>query len=94
MTKEQAESITAMLRQHISLMADMITLTGILQASVDAGRPVPKEWMSILEKSRNSAHYRSLLERYEPLLSRFEQAGADNDLIAMIQKMSEGKLPN
>ena len=94
MNESQRRKIAEMLRLFVRSLADNICLKMILGVFADNEQPVPRDWNTMLDEARNAEAYRRVLAQFEPWISQFEQTETDPEMIELLQKMSEGKLPN
>jgi len=66
MTPEQRRALAIFLRQHLRNLADIQTLTAMLELSSQRGF-VPLDWEQKLEAFGQTPQYRAMLDEFEPL---------------------------
>lgn len=93
MTPDEKRTLAALLRRFFTLMADRRALISLLKSFEADGR-IPPEWREDFVALQQSPEYGALLEANAPMILRLEEAAEIDELIPMIQKLSEGKLPN
>lgn len=93
MTPEEQRALAALLRRFVKIMAERRCLITILDEAVE-GQRSPTRWRDDFENLRQSPHFRAFLEEFEPMIVRLEQGADIDELIPLLQKITEGKLPN
>jgi hypothetical protein len=93
MKDEQRRAIARIIRRQAKLFAELPALTSLLETYAKRNE-APHNWREMLEEIRKSDDYKAIVEEFEPIALRLENEVADDDLIEILLKMSEGKLPN
>ena len=93
MTPEEARIMAELARKLVLFMAERRCLVTILSEAVRDKR-VPTDWTSTLMKLRAIPEYQNFLAQWEPALHKLEEEANFEALLPLLQKISEGKLPN
>jgi len=93
MTPEEQRLLAKLLRKFQVFRAERRALITILKEAARDRRP-PYDWEKELHRLQESPEYYALLVEFEPIALQLEQGADFDELIPLIQKISEGKLPN
>lgn len=95
MTREQKKALARVVRKFAELSADRPAFIALLDSYAEQQVLVPKDWQQRhLAPIQQSEDYRKVLAEFEPMISELESGIGDEELIALFEKISRGKLPN
>jgi hypothetical protein len=95
MTNEQKKALARVMRRFAELCADRPALIALLDSYAEQKVLVPKDWQKRhLAPIQQSDDYRKVLAEFEPLILELEGGIGDEEMIALFEKISHGKLPN
>ena len=93
MTDKGKDALVRFIRRFAKLSAEVPALKSLLEAYADSNK-VPDDWRERLDELRISKSYARILQEFEPVISVIQSSSVDEELIALLSKMSEGKPPN
>lgn len=93
MDEKRAEALIRFLRHYAKLTAELPALESLLDTYAET-KQVPKDWRAALAEIRKSEAYVNILQEIEPTVADLRLSAVDEELIALLLKMSEGKPPN
>lgn len=93
MDDQRAEALIRFLRHYAKLTAELPALESLLDTYAETNE-VPKNWRDALAELRKSETYADILREIEPTVADLRLSSVDEELIALLLKMSGGKPPN
>lgn len=93
MNPKEKRILASVARRLVTFIAERRALITILRQAEVEGRP-PADWVGELEMLRQTAEYRAVLEANEPMIAQLEQGADVDEVLALLEKFSKGKLPN
>jgi hypothetical protein len=93
MKKAQKHALARIVRRQAILFAELPLLESMLD-TYQSTKTAPTNWKQARKDLRDSETYQKILQEFEPMISALESASDDDDLIPLLQKIADGKLPN
>ena len=86
-----ARALASFIRKCLEAFRESTVLRAILTLSVQ-NQVCPSDWKEQLEAAKTSSQYADIGREIESMIVRFEQDADETELIARIQKMTEGPI--
>jgi hypothetical protein len=93
MTPEEIRMLVTLIRRVNVLRAERTALMTIIKRSAHINK-VPVNWKAEMALIRQSPDFRDIAAEDEAKLSRLEETADHEELMRLLRKLSEGKLPN
>jgi len=93
MSAKEKRIIADLLRRLAKFMADRRCLVTLLRNATNDQR-VPIGWESDFRVLQDTPEYHAVVAAFEPTILQLEQGAEIEDLIPLLEKLGEGKLPN
>ncbi len=90
---EQRKAWAQIFRRLAQYMADIPALMTLLDA-YEKSEMAPENWREQWQRLRETAEYKSAIQQFDPVISRLESSPDESELIRLLQKISDAKLPN
>jgi hypothetical protein len=93
MNPKEKRAVAAVIRRLGAMMADRRALITILR-DADQNSVPPHEWPQRFHQLQKTPEYLAFLAQFEPVIARLKETADLDEVMPLLQKLSEGKLPN
>jgi hypothetical protein len=93
MNPKEKRAVAEVLRKLGIMMADRRALITILREAEQSSVP-PRQWTQRFDQLQKTPEYLAFLAQFEPVIVRLKETADLDEVMPLIQKLSEGKLPN